>query len=81
MPRSLAAIGCILPIVAIVGAGSEAKIFSIMLPLGLIFTGGGGLLFSNIEDPKQNTKPIYAAIITAIVGFSLAGWALVLANR
>ena len=79
--RLLAAAGTVLPLIIALSLGSDSKAFSITLPLGLILTALGGLLFSNIEDPKQETTPFYAAVITAIVAFSIAGWALYAAQR
>ena len=78
--RILAAAGAILPLAIAIISGPASKAFAMLLPFSLILTAAGGLLFSNIEEPKQNTARVYAAVFSAIVGFSTVGWALVLAN-
>ena len=67
----------LLPLAACLIFGSDSKAFTILIPLGLIVTAAGGYLFSNIEEPRDNTKIIYGAVFTALAGFSIAGWSLV----
>ncbi|MGB0371524.1 MAG: hypothetical protein ACPGN3_09240 [Opitutales bacterium] len=81
LARYLAATGTILPLIGAIAAGPNSKVFSILLPVGLIVTAAGGLLYSNIEAEDKNAKRIYAAAIVAIAGFSIVGWALVLAKK
>lgn len=70
----------LLPLGACLIFGSDSKAFIMLMPLGLILTAAGGYLFSNIEEPKDNTKLIYGAVFTALGGLSLAGWSLVSAG-
>ena len=75
--RILVIAGAFLPLIVGVIFGPGSKAFQLLLPLGLILTAAGGLLFSNIEEPKQKTTPVYAAVFVIIGGFSLAGWSIV----
>ena len=75
--RALVIAGAILPLIIGVIFGPSSKAFQLLMPLGLILTAAGGLLFSNIEEPNQKTTPVYAAVFVVIGGFSLAGWSIV----
>lgn len=79
-PRWISMVGAELQFLCAAIFGPDSQIFAIILPLALILTAAGGLLFSKQEDPIPDSTQVYAAVLTAIAGMSLCGWAVVAAN-
>ena len=79
--RYLSVIGMVSPLIGAIAFGPTSKAFMLLIPIGLIMSAGGALLYSKLEPVEEGSRRIYAAAIVAIVGFSIAGWAIVLSQR